>query len=125
MYLILNIFTQFYNVSDSGSNEIYMLEGLNRVKNIFLRHGYSRHLLDQKMKLFLNYQKPDKPEIHATLCLKYTCANTENYCKQLINKMKNWIPVFNINIAFKGVYDSDLIRALEALQMLQIDTGDN
>jgi hypothetical protein len=35
MYLILNIFTQFHKVSDSSSNEKYMLEGLNRVKIIF------------------------------------------------------------------------------------------
>ena len=80
-YLISNIFTQFHNVSDSSSNEFYLMEGLKKVKTIFLRNQYPKYLLDQKMDLFLNRKKPDKPKIDATLCLNYSCANTETYCK--------------------------------------------
>ena len=72
-------------------------------KNIFLRNGYPRYLLDQKMKVFLNNEKPDKPEINATLRLNYTCANTETYCKLLVNKMKNSSPEFKVNIALRTV----------------------
>ena len=35
-YLISNIFTQVHNVSDSSSNELYLMEGLKKVKTIFL-----------------------------------------------------------------------------------------
>ena len=107
-YLISNIFTQFHNVFDSSSNKFYLLEGLKRVKNIFLNNEYPEYLLDQKMKLFLNNKKPDKPKIDATLTLNYTCANTELYCKQLVHKMKNSLPEFNINIALKTVKISQL-----------------
>ena len=36
-----------------------------------------------------------------------------------IKNQKNWLTLKLL----KGVYDSDLIKALEALKMLQIDTG--
>jgi hypothetical protein len=38
---------------------------------------------------------------------------------QLLKKFKSFV----IKLIIKGVYDSDLIKALEALKMLQIDTG--
>ena len=60
------------------------MEGLKKVKTIFLRNQYPKYLLDEKMNLFLNHKKPDKPKIDATLCLNYSCANTETYCIQLI-----------------------------------------
>ena len=122
-YLISNIFTQFHNVTDSSSNEFYRLEGLNLVKNIFLRNGYPRYLLDQKMKVFLNNEKPDKPEINATLRLNYTCANTETYCKLLVNKMKNSIPEFKVNIALRTVKISQLFsRSAKADNLSIYDT---
>ena len=124
-YLISNIFTQFHNVTDSSSNEFYRLEGLNLVKNIFLRNGYPRYLLDQKMKVFLNNEKPDKPEINATLRLNYTCANTETYCKLLVNKMKNSSPEFKVNIALRTVKISQLFsRSAKAKNISIYDTSE-
>ena len=34
--LISNIFTQFHNVSDSSSNKFNLLEGLEKVNNIYI-----------------------------------------------------------------------------------------
>jgi hypothetical protein len=90
-YLISNIFNQLHNVTDSSS-----YEKPNKVKTIFLNNEYPKYLLDQEMKLLLNDKKPEKPEIDATLCLNNTCSNTEQYCKQLVQKMKNSIPDYNI-----------------------------
>ena len=91
-YLIFNIFTQLHNVADSSSNEFYLMEGLKKVTTIFLNNEYPKYLLNQKMNLFLNNRKPEKPEIDATLCLNYTCLNTKQYCKQHVQKTKNSIP---------------------------------
>ena len=107
-YLIFNIFTQLHNVADSSSNEFNLMEGLQKVKTILLNNEYPKYLLDQKMNLFLNNKKPEKPKIDATLCLNYTCPNTEQYCKQLVQKMKNSIPDYNINIALRTVKISQL-----------------
>ena len=122
-YLISNIFTQFHNVADSSSNDFYLREGLNRVKNIFLRNQYPKFLLDQKMKLFLYDKKPEKPKIDATLSLKYTCANTETFCKNLIQQMKNVLPNFNVNVALKTVKVSQLFsRSAKAQNLCVFDT---
>ena len=45
------------------------------------------------MDLFLNSKKPDEPKIDAKLCLNYSCANTETYCKQLIKKCDKFYQV--------------------------------
>ena len=100
-YLIFNIFTQFHNVADSSSNEFYLMEGLKKVTTIFLNNEYPKYLLNQKMNLFLNNRKPEKPEIDATLCLNYIFSKTEQYCQQLVQKMKNSIPDYNINKALR------------------------
>ena len=100
-----------------------MMKSPNRFKKSFLRNGYSRYLIDQKVKLFLHNEKPEKPEINATLCLNYTCANTETYCKFLVSKMKNTIPKFNVNISLRTVKISQLFsRSAKAENLSIYDT---
>ena len=75
------------------------------------------------MKIFLKNDKPEKPEINATLRLSYTCANTENYCEQLVQKMKNVLPNYNVNIALKTVKISQLFsRSAKANNLPFYDT---
>ena len=101
------------------------MEGLKKVKTIFLRNQYPKYLLDQKMDLFLNRKKPDKPKIDATLCLNYSCANTETYCKQLIQKMRQVLPNFNVNIALKTVKISQLFsRSAKPEKLPVYDTSE-
>ena len=101
--------------NEADSHEFYLIEGLKKMKTIFLNNEYLKYLLDQKMNLVLNNKKPEKPEIDATLCLNYSCSNTEQYCKQLVRKMKNSIPDYNINIVLRTVEISQLFsRSVKA-----------
>ena len=73
----------------------------------------------------MNRKKPDKPKIDATLCLNYGCANTETYCKQLIQKMRQILPSFNVNIALKTVQISQLFsRSAKPEKLPVYDTSE-
>jgi hydroxymethylglutaryl-CoA reductase len=71
-----------------------------------------------------------KNEMSRAPCLSFDSAAQSLQCAQWIKDPYNFsilkveFPKINRRIElFKGVYDSDLIKALEALIMFQIDTG--
>ena len=74
------------------------------METIFYRNGYPKALVKNKMKKFLEKtKKPEEIKIDTSLCLQYSCYNTEMYAKQLVQKMKDVLPNFQINIAFRTV----------------------
>ena len=61
--LILNLFGPFYRVLDSRSDEENFLEGLEKVKIIFLGNQYPIFLINKKIALFLKNKKTRNPSL--------------------------------------------------------------
>ena len=55
-YLISNLFGQFHRILDSSSNEENFLDGLEKLKIIFLRNQYPIALINKKVARFLKNQ---------------------------------------------------------------------
>ena len=78
------------------------LESLEELKEVLRRNNFPQRLVDNKISEFLKSdQKPDRPPKVHTLCLDYNSVNIEGYVNNLIKRMKNFVPSFEVNIAYK------------------------
>ena len=101
-YLRNSIFTMLHREKDCSSSQELFLESLEELKEVLRRNNYPRRLVDNKVSEFLkNDQKPDRPPKVHTLCLDYNSPQIEVYVNNLIKRMKNFVPSFEVNIAYK------------------------
>ena len=74
------------------------------MKEILSRNRYSEKVINQKLFDFLcDPEKPPKPEISFTLCISYTSKQVEFTLRDLINRMKTFIPEFHVRFAYKSI----------------------
>ena len=103
-YLCNNITTALNHSGNSSSNEELFHADLPNLKEILIRNGYPEHIINQKFFDFLcepeNYEKP---EISFTLCVSYTSPQVEFYVRELVNRMKTFLPKFHVRFSFKSI----------------------
>ena len=74
------------------------------IKELFLRNGYPEHIIDEKFAIFLcSPEKLEQPEISMTFCISYTSPQIEYYLRTLVNRIKAFIPKFNVRFAYKSL----------------------
>ena len=93
------------------------------LKEILIRNGFPEHFIDRKFFDFLcDPEKPTKPEIFFTLSLNYTSSQVEYYAKELVNRMKSFIPDFHVRYAFKSIKITTLFVKKSKPQLSKLDT---
>ena len=97
---------QEYNASSSHEN---FLETLEELKEVHSRNCYPVALVNSKIKLFLSDSvKPArKPMIH-TVCFEYSSPLIEYGICDLIRKMSQILPDFQVNVTYRSVKVSKL-----------------
>ena len=94
---------------DCCSNADLFEQSLEELKVVLLKNGYPKKLVENKIKIFLSDdQKPDHPDRVHTLCLNFNAFSMEPYINSLLRKMKNIVPEFLVNIAYKSIPVSNL-----------------
>ena len=87
---------------DCCSNNDLFKQSLEELTEVLVRNGYPKKLIESKIKIFLSDdQKPERPERIYTLSLEFNSASMEPYVNCLLKKMKNVVPQFLVNVAYK------------------------
>ena len=103
-YLISTIYTLLHHAEYSSSTREIFIQDLKNQKEIFLRNAYPEKLVDEIFaKYLINPEKPPQPEVTVTCCIDYTHSKIEYYLKNLNNKIKSFIPTFNIRFQYKSI----------------------
>ena len=101
-YLKNSIFGMLHRERDCCSNNDLFKQSLEELKEVLLKNGYPKKLIEEKIKIFLSDdQKPVRPERIYTLSLEFNSASMEPYVNSLLKKMKNLVPNFIVNVAYK------------------------
>ena len=101
-YLKNSIFGMLHRERDCCSNDDLFKLSLEELRQVLLKNGYPKKLIESRIKTFLSDdQKPERPERIYTLSLDFNSASMESYVHSLLKKMKNPVPNFLVNVAYK------------------------
>ena len=103
-YLLGNILTQLHRQKDCCSDDQLFSESLEEMREIYSRNGYPSALVEEKIKFFQeNREKPDREPANHTVTLDYTAPAIEKHMNKLTAKMKQLLPSFRVNVAYKSI----------------------
>ena len=103
-YLISTVYTLLHHAEYSSSTRDIFIQDLPNQKAIFLRNAYPEKVINEIFaKYLISPNKPSLPEVTVTCCIDYTNSKIEYYLRNLNNKIKSFIPTFNIRFQYKSI----------------------
>ena len=84
------------------------IESLSELREVYARNSYPKALIESKIKNFMSQiskqtEKTPREPFTWTVCLEYTSPLIESNIYELSRKIKQLIPEFRLNIAFRAV----------------------
>ena len=107
-YLKGSINTVLHREYTSCSTDELFIESLSELREVYARNSYPKALIESKIKNFMSQiskqtEKTPREPFTWTVCLEYTSPLIESNIYELSRKIKQLIPEFRLNIAFRAV----------------------
>ena len=107
-YLKGGINTVLHREYVSCSTDKIFQDSLIELKEVYARNSYPTQLINSKIKIFLaqlncDSEKPLRQPYDYTVVLEYTSPLIESNIYELSRKISQFIPNFNLNVAFRTV----------------------
>ena len=112
-YLKGGIMTNLHREYNASSSHENFLETLEELKEVFSRNSYPAALVNSKIRLFLSDSvKPARKPMNHTVCFEYSSPLIEYGICDLIRKMSQILPDFQVNVTYRCVKVSKLFSFL-------------
>lgn len=122
-YLISSIFTALNHSKHSCSNDDLFIADLPILKDIFLRNGYPEKIINEKFANFLcSPEKPPQPEVSFTFCIDYTNSKIEYYLRDLLGRIKKFIPNLYVRFAYKTLTTEQIYKKDSKAEYSKLDS---
>ena len=116
--------TQLHRQKNCCSSEELFLESLEEMREIYRRNQYPKKVVEAQIQRFIqNDKKPERTKPDITITLDYTSPKVESHMRFLLSKLKNVLPNFKVNLAFRSKKVTQLFSSFAKVKTETFDTA--